>query len=88
MPPGPEKVSERVPDGLAVDLTRLTLDGEQLQMTGTAGTFEAVDVLRRALIASPRLRDVTTDEVRTTVDGKRVGFHVRGRWVAAGEASS
>ena len=82
------EVSERIPDGLAVDLTRLSLDGERLQLTGTADTFEAVDVLRRSLTASPRLRDVATDEVRTTVDGKRVGFHVRARWVAAGEASS
>jgi hypothetical protein len=82
------EVSERIPDGLVIDLTRLTLEGERLQLVGNAPTFETVDVLRRALVGSARLADVTTDEVRTTVDGQRVSFRVRARWVARGEASS
>jgi hypothetical protein len=82
------EVSERVPDGLVIDVTRLTLEGERLQLAGNAPTFETVDVLRRALVGSARLADVTTDEVRTTVDGKRVSFRLRARWVARGEASS
>jgi hypothetical protein len=82
------EVSERIPDGLVVDVTRLTLEGERLQLVGNAPTFETVDVLRRALVGSARLTDVATDEVRTTVDGKRVSFRLRARWVAHGEASS
>jgi hypothetical protein len=82
------EVSERIPDGLVIDVTRLTLEGERLQLAGNAPTFETVDVLRRALVCSARLADVTTDEVRTTIDGKRVSFRLRARWVAHGEASS
>lgn len=82
------EVSDRIPPGLIVDLSRLTFDGEDLQLAGTAPTFESVDTLRRALAASARLRDVTTDEVRTTVAGDRVGFRLRARWVAPGAAPS
>ena len=82
------EVSARVPAGLPVDLARFTLDGEQLQLVGDAATFEAVDGLRRALAGSARLRDVTADEVRTTVDGQRVSFRLRARWVAYGETPS
>jgi hypothetical protein len=82
------EVSERVPEGLVLDVTRLTLEGEQLQLVGDAPTFETVDVLRRALTGSARLRDVVADEVRTTVDGTRVSFRLRARWVTPGEASS
>jgi hypothetical protein len=82
------EVSERVPEGLVLDVTRLTLEGEHLQLVGSAPTFETVDVLRRALTGSARLRDVVADEVRTTVDGTRVSFRLRARWVAPGEASS
>jgi hypothetical protein len=82
------EVSARVPAGLPVDLARFTLDGEQLQLVGDAATFEAVDGLRRALAGSARLRDVAADEVRTTVDGQRVSFRLRARWVAYGETPS
>jgi hypothetical protein len=82
------EVSERIPAGLVVDLTRLTLEGERLDLVGSAPTFESVDVLRRALTGSARLRDVATDEVRTTVDGTRVSFRLRARWVGRGEAAS
>jgi len=82
------EVSERVPEGLVLDVTRLTLEGEHLLLVGDAPTFETADVLRRALTGSARLRDVVADEVRTTVDGTRVSFRLRARWVAPGEASS
>jgi hypothetical protein len=82
------EVSERIPDGLAVDLQRLSLEGERLQLGGHAPTFESVDVLRRALVGSARLCDVATDEVRTTVDGTRVSFRLHARWVAPGETPS
>jgi hypothetical protein len=82
------EVSERIPDGLAIDLQRFSLDGERLALGGRAPTFESVDVLRRALVGSARLRDVTTDDVRTTVDGAQVSFRLRARWVAPGETPS
>jgi hypothetical protein len=82
------EVSARVPAGLPVDLARFALDGEQLQLVGDAATFEAVDALRRALAGSARLRDVTADEVRTAIDGQRVSFRLRARWVAYGETPS
>jgi hypothetical protein len=82
------EVSERVPEGLAVDLHRLALEGERLQLAGSAPTFESVEVLRRALAGSARLRDVTTDDVRTTVDGGHVSFRLQARWVPPGEAAS
>jgi hypothetical protein len=82
------EVSARIPEGLPIDLARLTVEGERLQLVGDSPTFESVDVLRRALVASPRLRDVTTDEVRTAVDGRRVSFRLRARWVPYGEAPS
>jgi len=55
---------------------------------GRAESFDAVDALRRALAASPLLADVTADETRTTVDGRRVEFRLRAERKPALGASS
>jgi hypothetical protein len=82
------EVASRMPAGLRVDVEELRLDDDHLRLDGRAPTYEAVDALRRALAASPRLRDVGTEDVRATVDGVHVVFRLRARWIPRGEAAS
>jgi Tfp pilus assembly protein PilN len=70
-------VSTRVPPGLRLDLDELAIEGDGIALHGRCDSFDAVDALRRALAGSPLLADVTADETRTTVDGRRVEFHLR-----------
>jgi Tfp pilus assembly protein PilN len=77
-----------MPPGLRVDVEELRLDVDHLRLDGRAPTYEAVDSLRRALAASPRLRDVGTEDVHATIDGARVVFRLRARWIPRGEAAS
>ena len=82
------EVAARMPTGLRADLEELRLDDDHLRLDGRAPSYEAVDGLRRALAASPRLRDVGTEDVHASVDGAHVVFRLRARWVARGEAAS
>jgi Tfp pilus assembly protein PilN len=70
-------VSTRVPPGLRLDLDELAIAGDGIALHGRCDSFDAVDALRRALAGSPLLAEVTADETRTTVDGRRVEFHLR-----------
>src|SRR5439155_1577429 len=59
-----------------------------IRLHGRAESFDAVDALRRGLAASPLLADVTAEETRTTVDGRRVEFRLRAARKPALGASS
>jgi hypothetical protein len=82
------ELSTRVPPTLRLDLDEATIARDGLVLHGRAESFDAVDALRRALAGSPHLADVTADETRTTVDGRRVEFRLRAAVRAAGGASS
>jgi hypothetical protein len=82
------EVASQIPAGLRVDVQELRLDDDLLRLDGRAPTYEAVDSLRRALAASPRLRDVGTEDVHATIDGAQIVFRLRGRWIPPGEAAS
>jgi hypothetical protein len=71
------ELSARVGTTIQLDLDELTVERDGVLVHGRCGSFEAVDVLRRALAASPVLADVTADETRSTVDGRRVEFRLR-----------
>ena len=71
------ELSARVPPALRLDLDELAVERDGILLHGRAESFDAVDALRRALAASPLLADVTADETRTTVDGRRVEFRLR-----------
>lgn len=71
------EVSARIPAVLALDLDELTVEPEAVVLHGRCAGFDAVDALRRALAASPLVREVTADETRTTVDGTGVEFRLR-----------
>ncbi|MCW5893626.1 MAG: PilN domain-containing protein [bacterium] len=80
-------LSSRVPAALALDLDEVGIDGETVRMHGRCAAFDAVDALRRALAASPFVREVIAEETRSTVDGRGVEFRLRiERW--AGGAPS
>jgi hypothetical protein len=81
------ELSTRAPAGGRVDVDELTVDGERIMLHGRADGFDAVDALRRALAASPLLADVTAEETRATVDGRRVEFRLRAARRAAGTSS-
>ncbi|MFN8542623.1 MAG: hypothetical protein U0807_00210 [Candidatus Binatia bacterium] len=69
-------VSERLPATLRLDLEEIAVGPDAFRLHGRAESFDAVDALRRALMASPLLDDVTADETRTTVDGTRIAFRL------------
>lgn len=71
------EVSTRLPAALALDLDELTVDGDAVVLHGRCAGFDAVDAIRRALAASPLVREVTAEETRTTVDGHGVEFRLR-----------
>ena len=91
--PGPvldvlRDMSARTPAALRVDLDEVAIDGDRVLLHGRCEGFEAVDVLRRALATSPLLADVTAEETRAAVDGRRVEFRLRATRRAPGETSS
>jgi len=71
------ELSARVPPTLRLDLDELAVERDGILLHGRCESFDAVDALRRALAASPLLAEVTADETRTTVDGRRVEFRLR-----------
>jgi hypothetical protein len=71
------EVSARVPDSLRLDLDELVVEPDVVRLHGRCESFDAVESLRKALAASPLVRDVQTDETRTTVDGTGVEFRLR-----------
>jgi len=81
-------LSTRVPPTVRLDLDEASIARDGLVLHGRAESFDAVDALRRALAGSPYLANVTADETRTTVDGRRVEFRLRAAVRAAGGASS
>ncbi len=82
------ELSTRVPASLRLDLDELAVDGDGVRLHGRAESFDAVDALRRALAASPLLADVTADDTRTTVDGRRVEFRLHAARRPGGGTSS
>jgi len=82
------ELSGRVPPALRLDLDELAVERDGILLHGRAESFDTVDALRRALAASPLLADVTADETRTTVDGRRVEFRLRAARKPALGASS
>jgi hypothetical protein len=82
------ELAVRVPATLHLDLDELALDPDGLRLHGRCDSFEAVDLLRRALATSPYLAEVTAEETRTTVDGRHVEFRLRAARRASGGTES
>ena len=81
-------ISSRVPPSLRLDLDEVGIERDAVVLRGRAETFDAVDALRRELGGAPTLADVTAEETRATVDGRRVEFRVRAARRHATGASS
>jgi Tfp pilus assembly protein PilN len=73
-------LSTRVPQGVHLDLDELVIEGDVVRLHGRADGFDAVDVVRRSLAATPGLRDVAAEDARAAVDGRGVEFGVRASW--------
>jgi len=71
------EVSARVPETIRLDLDELVVEADVVRLHGRCESFDAVEGLRKALAASPLVRDVETDETRATVDGTGVEFRLR-----------
>ncbi|HEV7735519.1 MAG TPA: PilN domain-containing protein [Candidatus Binatia bacterium] len=71
------EVSARIPPAVRLDLDELALEPDAIVLHGRCDSFDAADALRRALAASPFVRDVRMEETRTTVDGRGVEFRLR-----------
>jgi Tfp pilus assembly protein PilN len=82
------ELSTRVPAGLRLDLDELVIDADGVRLHGRGDSFDSVDALRRALATAPGLADVTADETRTTVDGRRVEFRLHATRRPPGGTSS
>jgi hypothetical protein len=81
------EISLRLPPQLRLDLDEVVIDPDAVHVHGRAETFQAVDAVKRALAGSPLLAEVSADETRTTVDGRRVEFRLHAVRRAAGAPS-
>jgi len=51
-------ISARIPETVAIRVSRLAIDRETVMIKGTTETFNSVDIIKHALSASPRYRTV------------------------------
>lgn len=79
-------LSARVPAAIQLDLDELAIEPDAVLLHGRAGSFDAVDALRRALPGTG-LGEATAEETRTTVDGRGVEFRLRAPRLAPGASS-
>lgn len=82
------EVVSHLPAAVALDLRRLRLDPDRVEIGGHVGTFDAVETLRRGLATSPRVTEASIAEMRARIDGAGVEFRIEARWLRPGERAS
>ena len=70
-------LSERVPKDLKVDVDRMVVDQEGIQMRGTTDTFNTVDSIKKGLESSEMYRDVVIASANLDQSGKGVRFEIK-----------
>ncbi len=70
-------ISERVPKTLEVDVDRMVVDQDGIQMRGTTDNFNTVDSIKTSLESSEMYRDVVIASANLDQKGKGVKFEIK-----------
>ena len=70
-------ISERVPKDLDVQVDRMVVDQEGIQIRGTTDTFNTVDSIKKGLESSEMYRDVVIASANLDQSGKGVRFEIK-----------
>jgi general secretion pathway protein L len=70
-------ISERVPKDLEVQVDRMVVDQEGIQIRGTTDTFNTVDSIKKGLESSQIYRDVVIASANLDKSGKGVRFEIK-----------
>jgi type IV pilus assembly protein PilM len=68
------ELSVRLPQGLQVKITDLTISTEGIGVSGETQSFDGVDNLKKAFAASPFFDDIKVSQARAGTNGKGVEF--------------
>jgi len=70
-------ISERVPKDLVVQVDRMVVDQEGIQIRGTTDTFNTVDSIKKGLESSEMYGDVVIASANLDQSGKGVRFEIK-----------
>jgi len=70
-------ISERIPKGLEVQVDRMVVDQDGIQMRGTTDTFNTVDSIKKGLESSEMYSDVVIASANLDQSGKGVRFEIK-----------
>ena len=70
-------ISEKIPDNIKVDLTRLVIQPENVLISGTTDTFNSVEDIRSRLEQIQYFEKVTTSSANTDRSGNEVRFMLK-----------
>ena len=70
-------VSSRIPANLEINVDRMVVDQQGLQIRGTTDTFNTVDSIKKGLESSDMYRDVTIASANLDQSGKGVRFEIK-----------
>ena len=70
-------ISSRIPGGLELQVDRLVIDPEGIQLRGTTDTFNTVDAIKKGLESSTMYKDVTIASANLDKSGKGVRFEIK-----------
>ncbi|MBW1777089.1 MAG: pilus assembly protein PilM [Deltaproteobacteria bacterium] len=69
-----KEISRLVPEGMDVNVSRLTVGDEDLVITGTTDTFTTVNTMKRSMESSALFKEVTISSANQNRSGNRVDF--------------
>ncbi len=70
-------LSHRIPPESGIRVTDLSMDAEQFRITGEAGSFESVDILKDRLLDIPAVADVQVEGAGVGSYGKVIEFNLK-----------
>jgi general secretion pathway protein L len=70
-------VSSRIPANLEIQVNRMVVDQQGVQIRGTTDTFNTVDSIKKGLESSDMYRDVTIASANLDQSGKGVRFEIK-----------
>jgi len=70
-------ISERIPPSINIQVSRLVIDQESVQIKGTTNTFNNVNIIQSNLRRSPLYKDVNIISAAADKDSKLIRFELR-----------
>jgi general secretion pathway protein L len=70
-------ISGRIPGSIKIEVSRLVIDQESVQVKGTTDTFNNVNIIQSNMRKSPLYEDVDIVSAAADKDGKKIRFELR-----------